>query len=89
LGKKLSKKDKDGGYSSYYDVPKWIKDAVGLLEHKDMNHSVGEAFLALYRLHDKDTPIRNLEKVMYYADREIKRLKRKEKKKAKKKKSKK
>lgn len=82
--KKLKKRDRGGGHSTYYDVPKWIKDAVGLLEHKKMNHSVGEAFLALYRLHDKDTPIRNLEKVMYYADREIKRLKRKARKKKKK-----
>ena len=65
--------DKDGDYSSYYDVPEWAKDAGHLIEHKEMNHSVGEAFLALYRLHDKDTPIRNLEKVIYYAKRELER----------------
>ena len=67
------KKDKDGGYSSYYDIPKKAKDAGGIVEKKKMTHNVGEAFLAIYRLHDKDTPIRNLEKVIYYAEREKKR----------------
>jgi len=67
--------DKDGLYSSYYDVPSGARDLVDLMNHKNMNHSVGEAFCALYRLYDKDTPIRNLEKVIYYATRELERLK--------------
>ena len=76
----MSKKsDKDGKYSSYYDVPKKAKDVVDLMNHKAMNHSIGEAFCALYRLHDKDTPKRNLEKVVYYAERELKRLEKLEK----------
>lgn len=70
----MKKSDRDGLYSSYYDVPKKAKNLVHLMEFKEMNHSVGEAFCALYRLHDKDTPIRNMEKVMYYAECELKRL---------------
>ena len=70
----MSKKnDKNGLYSSYYDVPNNSEDLISLLEFKNMNHSVGEAFCALYRLNDKDTPIRNLEKVIFYAKRERKR----------------
>jgi hypothetical protein len=66
--------DKDGRYSSYYDVPEGAKDLVDLMNHKNMNHSIGEAFCALYRLNDKDTPKRNLEKVVYYAQRELDRI---------------
>ncbi len=66
--------DKDGFHSSYYDIPKEATDIVDLINHKNMNHSVGEAFCALYRLYDKDTPIRNLEKVIYYIEREKTRL---------------
>jgi len=67
--------DKDGLYSSYYDVPEGARDLVDLMNYKQMNHSVGEAFCALYRLYNKDTPVRNLEKVIYYAARELERLK--------------
>ncbi len=68
--------DKDGLYSSYYDIPAGAKDLVDLMDFKGMNHSVGEAFCALYRMHDKDTPERNLEKVIYYATRELEKLRR-------------
>jgi hypothetical protein len=67
--------DKDGLHSSYYDIPDGAKDLVDLMNHKNMNHSIGEAFCALYRLNDKDTPKRNLEKVVYYAQRELERIK--------------
>ena len=75
MSRKKKGNDKDGKYSSYYDVPSGAKDLIDLMNHKNMNHSIGEAFCALYRLNDKDTPIRNLEKVVYYAKRELKRLK--------------
>jgi hypothetical protein len=70
----LTDQDKNGLYSSYYDVPEGARDLIDLMNHKNMNHSIGEAFCALYRLHDKDTPKRNLEKVIYYAKRELERI---------------
>jgi hypothetical protein len=73
--KKKKHDDKDGLYSSYYDVPAGARDLVDLMNHKGMSHSVGEAFCALYRLNDKDTPVRNLEKAIYYASRELERIK--------------
>ena len=79
MSKKKKTNDKDGLYSSYYDVPSDAKDLVDLMNFKNMNHSIGEAFCALYRLNDKDTPIRNLEKVVYYATRELDRLKKEKK----------
>jgi len=66
--------DKDGLYSSYYDIPENAKDLIDLMNFKNMNHSIGEAFCALYRLNDKDTPKRNLEKVLYYITRELERI---------------
>ncbi len=72
--KKLKDSDKDGMHSSYYDIPAEAKDVIDLMNYKDMNHSVGEAFCALYRMHDKDTPERNLEKVIFYASRELKKI---------------
>jgi len=71
----MKKKDKNGLHSSYYDVPKGTEDLIDLMAYKQMNHSVGEAFCALYRMHDKDTPERNLEKVIYYASRELVKIK--------------
>ena len=68
------KSDKDGLYSSYYDIPENAKDLIDLMNFKNMNHSIGEAFCALYRLNDKDTPKRNLEKVLYYITRELERI---------------
>ena len=66
--------DADGLASSYYDIPEGAKDMVDLMQYKNMNHGVGEAFCALYRLNDKDTRVRNLQKVIYYAGRELERL---------------
>lgn len=71
----MKKKDKNGLHSSYYNVPNGTRDLIDLMNYKGMNHSVGEAFCALYRLNDKDTPKRNLEKVVYYATRELERIK--------------
>lgn len=70
----MKESDKDGLYSSYYDLPKGSKDIVDLMNYKGMNHSVGEAFCALYRMYQKDTPRRNIEKVIYYANRELDRI---------------
>ncbi len=67
--------DKDGLYSSYYDLPEGAIDLISLMDFKNMNHSIGEAFCALYRLNNKDTPLRNLEKVIFYASREIEKIK--------------
>lgn len=64
----------NGGSTDYYDIPEGAKTLNDLMEHKEMLHGVGDAFKALYRLHDKDTPERNLNKVIYYAQRELDRL---------------
>ncbi len=67
-----------GTHNGYYDIPNGATDMVDLMYYKGMNHSIGEAFCALYRLHDKDTEKRNLEKAKYYIDRELEILSDKE-----------
>jgi hypothetical protein len=63
----------NGGMTDYYVVPEDAKTLSDLIEHKSMEHGIGEAFAALYRLNDKDTRIRNLNKARFFIEREIDR----------------
>lgn len=63
----------NGGSTDYYAVPEEAETLSDLIEHKRMEHGIGEAFAALYRLNDKDTRLRNLHKAQFFIDREIKR----------------
>lgn len=64
----------DGGTTSYYELPKDAKELGDLIYHKEMNHSIGEAFCALYRLKDNGEYARNLRKAKYYIDLELSRV---------------
>ena len=61
----------NGGSTSYYELPleaTWLQH---LIKHKKMEHGIGEAFCALYRLNDNGEYERNLRKVKYYIDAEL------------------
>jgi len=58
---------------SYYDLPEGASQLQDLIEYKDMNFAVGNIFKATYRLNDKATSTYNLEKIIFYAIRELKR----------------
>ena len=62
-----------GGSTHYYSLPENATELHQLIFYKDMNHSIGEAFSALYRLNDNGEKRRNLEKVIYYAKLELER----------------
>ena len=62
-----------GGSTHYYTLPDKAKELHELIFYKNMNHSIGEAFSALYRLNDNGEKKRNLEKVIYYAKLELER----------------
>lgn len=64
-----------GGSTHYYQLPEGATQLNHLIRHKRMSHPVGEAFCALYRLHDTGEAIRSLEKVIYYAQLEMDFLK--------------
>ena len=42
-----------GGTTHYYELPPSATELKHLIRHKKMSHPIGEAFCALYRLHDK------------------------------------
>lgn len=61
----------DGGATSYYELPEGATELKHLIKHKKMEHGIGEAFCALYRLEDNGERLRNLKKVLYYIQSEI------------------
>ena len=78
-GPSLSNKDIDrirgnGGSTSYYDLPNGATELGHLIKHKKMEHGIGEAFCALYRLNDNGEYKRNLTKAKYYIEQELKWL---------------
>jgi len=74
----------NGGSTDYYRLPSsarkqgsMIQD---LIEHKDMNFAIGNIFKATYRLGEGDNDIiRDLNKIKWFANREIARISREEK----------
>lgn len=61
----------NGGSTSYYDLPIGATDLGHLIKHKKMEHGIGEAFCALYRLNDNGEYERNLTKAKYYIEKEL------------------
>ena len=56
---------------SYYAIPEGASELSDLIKHKKMEHSIGEAFCALYRLNDTGDVLRNLRKAQLYIQKEI------------------
>jgi len=70
-------KTKSTGWStSYYELPSDATELQDLIEHREMNFSVGNIFKACYRLGRKDgaTTLYDLNKIKWYVEREIARL---------------
>lgn len=66
-----------GGWSSdYYVLPEGAYELGDLIEHKNMNFNVGNIFKACYRLGNKGgtTVMYDLDKIKFFAEREIKRV---------------
>lgn len=61
----------NGGSTSYYNLPVDATDLGHLIKHKKMEHGIGEAFCALYRLNDNGEYKRNLTKAKYYIEKEL------------------
>ncbi|NOQ31148.1 MAG: hypothetical protein GQ570_08510 [Helicobacteraceae bacterium] len=61
----------NGGTTSYYELPTNATELGQLIKHKKMEHGIGEAFCALYRLNDNGEYKRNLTKALYYIQKEL------------------
>jgi hypothetical protein len=71
-----SKHKSDGGSTDYYKIPDGAVDLQDLIEHKDMNFSIGNIFKACYRLGEKSGTdlLYDLNKIIFFAEREKARL---------------
>lgn len=61
----------DGLSTHYYELPNGATELRHIIKHKKMEHGIGEAFCALYRLNDNGEFLRNLKKAKYYIEAEI------------------
>ena len=66
----------DGSTARYYELPEGAKELQDLISHRDMNAQMGEIFRAVYRygLVEHSPKIRDIKKIIYYAEAELKRL---------------
>jgi len=63
------------GFSSdYYQLPDNATELQDLIEYKEMNFALGNIFKACYRCGSTKTPIYDLEKILWFAERELERL---------------
>lgn len=67
----------NGGSTDYYKLPTKAKDLQDLIEHKQMNFAQGNIFKAIYRANEEhhSTYERDLNKIIWFANREILRIK--------------
>lgn len=66
-----------GGDTDYWKLPENSKGLNDLIEYKNMSFAQGNIFKAAYRLGDKrhhSNSIRDLNKIIYYAERLINKI---------------
>lgn len=72
----MTKEISDGSSANYYKLPTGAKQLQDLISHRNMNAQVGEIFRACYRMgmvaHSPE--IRDVKKIIFYAQAELKRL---------------
>lgn len=73
---KIKKEVSDGSTASYYELPSYACELQDLISYKRMNGQIAEIFRAAYRYGEVNhSPcIRDIKKIKFYADAEIKRL---------------
>lgn len=63
----------NGGKTDYYDLPEKAISIQDLIEHREMNFSIGNIFKACYRFgkQSHSNEIRDLNKIIYFANRQL------------------
>lgn len=66
----------DGSTASYYELPEGATELQHLISHRNMNAQIGEIFRACYRygLVAHSPQIRDIKKILFYAQAELERL---------------
>lgn len=72
----MNKTQSDGSTASYYELPSGATELQHLISHRDMNAQIGEIFRACYRygLVSHSPKIRDIKKIIFYAQAELERL---------------
>lgn len=66
----------NGGSTHYYQLPEGAKELQDLIEAQGMNFAQGNIFKAIYRRGGHSEYERDLNKIIFFAERELKRIKR-------------
>lgn len=68
-----------GSTPSQYAVPSWVRELQDLIEYREMNFAQGNIFKAVYRSGhcSHSDELRDINKILFFAEREKKRLTRK------------
>lgn len=68
----------NGATSSYYELPKGARELQDIISYKNMNSQIGEIFRSCMRYGEvKHSPkLRDINKIIFYAQAEKKRLER-------------
>ncbi len=72
----MSKVKSDGSTASYYELPPAARELQDLIAYKNMNAQMGEIFRACYRYGqvEHSGKLRDINKILYYAEAEKTRL---------------
>lgn len=70
------KEQSDGSTAGYYTLPRGATELQELIAHRNMNAQIGEIFRACYRygLVEHSPEIRDIKKIIFYAQAELERL---------------
>jgi hypothetical protein len=73
------KADNSGYDGSYYNLPAGASELQDLIEHRNLNFALGNIFKAVWRMgateQHKRTAEYDLQKIIFYAERELRRIK--------------
>ena len=70
------KESSDGTTAGYYELPEYATELQHLIAHKNMNAQMGEIFRANYRYGEvaHSDMLRDIRKIIFYANSELDRL---------------
>lgn len=76
MGEAMKTIESDGSTASYYELPAGATELQHLISHRDMNAQIGEIFRACYRygLVAHSPRVRDIKKILFYAQAELERL---------------
>ena len=63
-----------GSTPEQYSLPEWAEELQDLIEYRNMNFAIGNIFKACYRMGIKNDNLYDLNKIIWFAERERDRL---------------